>query len=109
MLWPLGIFLLCFAHNGKTNRIILFGFMTDRTCFVVISSVLVFVFFELLVLCVIGHITMEELASVIQSLDENPTKEEVRDMIGEVDADGNGTIEFEDFLNIMARKMKVKD
>lgn len=51
---------------------------------------------------------MEELASVIQSLDENPTKEEVRDMIGEVDADGNGTIEFEDFLNIMARKMKVR-
>lgn len=50
---------------------------------------------------------MEELATVIQSLNENPTKEEVGDMIGEVDADGNGTIDFEDFLNIMARKMKV--
>ncbi|XP_062144651.1 calmodulin-2/4-like isoform X2 [Alnus glutinosa] len=54
----------------------------------------------------VGHITMEELATVIQSLNENPTKEEVGDMIGEVDADGNGTIDFEDFLNIMARKMK---
>jgi hypothetical protein len=55
----------------------------------------------------VGHITMEELATVIQSLNENPTKEEVGDMIGEVDADGNGTIDFEDFMNIMARKMKV--
>lgn len=50
---------------------------------------------------------MEELATIIQSLNENPTKEEVQDMIGEVDADGSGTIDFEEFLNIMARKMKV--
>jgi calcium-binding protein CML len=28
-------------------------------------------------------------------------------MIKEVDADGNGTIEFGEFLNLMARKMKV--
>ncbi|XP_041020610.1 calmodulin-like protein 11 isoform X2 [Juglans microcarpa x Juglans regia] len=55
-----------------------------------------------------GYITMEELATIIQSFNENPTKEEVRDMIGEVDADGNGTIDFEEFLNIMARKMKVR-
>ena len=51
---------------------------------------------------------MEELATIIQSLNENPTKEEVQDMIGEVDADGSGTIDFEEFLNIMARKMKVR-
>ena len=54
-----------------------------------------------------GYITMEELATVILSLNENPTKEEVQDMIGEVDGDGNGSIDFEDFLKIMARKMKV--
>jgi calmodulin len=28
-------------------------------------------------------------------------------MINEVDADGNGTIDFPEFLNLMARKMKV--
>ncbi|XP_035549313.1 neo-calmodulin-like isoform X1 [Juglans regia] len=54
-----------------------------------------------------GYITTEELATIIQSLNENPTKEEVQDMIGEVDADGNGTIDFEEFLNIMERKRKV--
>lgn len=50
---------------------------------------------------------MEELATVIHSLNEHPTKEEVQEMISEVDTDGNGTIDFEDFLGIMARKMKV--
>jgi Ca2+-binding EF-hand superfamily protein len=66
-----------------------------------------FVFFFCFGIKFTGYITMEELATVIQSLNENPTKEEVQDMIGEVDGDGNGSIDFEDFLNIMARKMKV--
>lgn len=50
---------------------------------------------------------MEELATVIKSLDQNPSEEELRDMINEVDADGNGTIEFSEFLNLMAKKMQV--
>lgn len=54
-----------------------------------------------------GCITVEELETVIRSLDQNPTKEELQDMISEVDADGNGTIEFAEFLNLMAKKMKV--
>ena len=57
--------------------------------------------------CVIGCITIEELATVIRSLDQNPSEEELQDMISEVDADGNGTIEFVEFLNLMAKKMKV--
>ncbi|XVF28750.1 hypothetical protein REPUB_Repub15cG0057300 [Reevesia pubescens] len=56
-----------------------------------------------------GCITVEELATVIKSLDQNPTEEELQDMISEVDADGNGTIEFEEFLNLMAKKMKETD
>ena len=55
----------------------------------------------------VGCITVEELATVIRSLDQNPTEEELQDMINEVDADGNGTIEFAEFLNLMAKKMKV--
>ncbi|XP_048609122.1 calmodulin-1-like [Brassica napus] len=34
---------------------------------------------------------------------------ELQDMINEVDADGNGTIDFSDFLNLMAKKMKDTD
>lgn len=55
----------------------------------------------------IGCITIEELAVAIKSLDQNPTEEELRNMISEVDVNGNGTIEFGEFLNLMARKMKV--
>lgn len=54
-----------------------------------------------------GCITVDELATVIRSLDQNPTEEELQDMISEVDVDGNGTIEFAEFLSLMANKMKV--
>ncbi|KAG4914012.1 hypothetical protein AAZX31_19G229600 [Glycine max] len=53
-----------------------------------------------------GCITIEELSTAIRSLDENPTVEELQIMMNEVDMDGNGTIEFGEFLNLMARKMK---
>ncbi|XP_020206814.1 calmodulin-like protein 8 isoform X1 [Cajanus cajan] len=54
-----------------------------------------------------GCITMEELASAIRTLNQNsPRKEELEIMMNEVDMVGNGTIEFGQFLNLMARKMK---
>lgn len=43
----------------------------------------------------------------MRSLGQNPTEAELQDMINEVDADQNGTIDFSEFLNLMARKMKV--
>lgn len=51
---------------------------------------------------------MEELAVVIQSLDEHPTTEEIQEMINEVDPNGNRTLDFSEFLEIMATKLKVK-
>lgn len=52
---------------------------------------------------------MEELASAIRTLNQNnPRKEELEIMMNEVDMDANGTIEFGQFLNLMARKMKVR-
>jgi len=53
-----------------------------------------------------GNITSKELGTVMRSLGQNPTEAELRDMINEVDADGNGTIDFPEFLTMMARKMK---
>ncbi|KAA8544924.1 hypothetical protein F0562_019681 [Nyssa sinensis] len=53
-----------------------------------------------------GCITIEELATAIRSLGQIPTEEELQNMINEVDVNGNGTIEFGEFLSLMARKMK---
>nr|BAW98169.1 luminescent protein GeNL(Ca2+)-520 [synthetic construct] len=56
-----------------------------------------------------GTITTRELGTVMRSLGQNPTEAELQDMINEVDADGNGTIYFPEFLTMMARKMKDTD
>ena len=53
--------------------------------------------------------TTEEFGAVIGSLGKNPTETELQDMMNEVDADGNGTIDFPEFLTMMTRKMKDTD
>jgi len=51
---------------------------------------------------------VDELLSIVRSLEGNSTKEEIREMISEVDIDGNGrSVNFENFLKIMGRTMKV--
>ncbi|KAJ6397730.1 hypothetical protein OIU77_018689 [Salix suchowensis] len=56
-----------------------------------------------------GCITFEELATVIKSLHHSATDEELHIMMSEADVDGNGTIEFVEFLNLMERKMREND
>ena len=51
-------------------------------------------------------ITTKELGTVMRALGQNPTEAELQYMINEVDADGIGTIDFPEFLSLMARKMK---
>lgn len=46
---------------------------------------------------------------VMRSLGQNPTEAELQEMIGEVDANGNGTIDFSEFLTLMVSKMKDTD
>ena len=45
----------------------------------------------------------------MQSLGQNPTDQELEDMINEVDNDGNNEIDFEEFLTLMARNMQDLD
>lgn len=45
----------------------------------------------------------------MRSLGQNPTEAELQDMVAEVDADGNNSIDFPEFLTMMARKMKDTD
>merc|ERR1719199_204337 len=52
-----------------------------------------------------GKISVEELGTVMKNLGQNPTEEELNDMIKEVDKDGTGTIEFPEFLEMMASKV----
>ncbi|GAA6083599.1 calmodulin-1a, partial [Tachysurus ichikawai] len=53
-----------------------------------------------------GSISTAELGSVMRSLGQNPTDTELYEIIREVDADGNGTIDFPEFITMMVQKMK---
>ncbi|KAH1185999.1 hypothetical protein KIL84_018748 [Mauremys mutica] len=56
-----------------------------------------------------GTITTGELGSIMLSLGQNSTEAKLQDMIGELDLDGSGTIDFPEFLSMMARKMRDTD
>ncbi|VDO73750.1 unnamed protein product [Heligmosomoides polygyrus] len=56
-----------------------------------------------------GTFTTKSLGTLMRSLGQNPTEAELQDMINEVDADGNGTIDFPEFLTMMTRNMKDTD
>jgi Ca2+-binding EF-hand superfamily protein len=53
-----------------------------------------------------GTITTKELGAVMRNLGQTPTDSQVADMIQEVDADNSGSIDFQEFCTLMARKSK---
>ena len=56
-----------------------------------------------------GTISPKELGTVMNSLGQKPTIAELEAMIKEVDIDGNGEIDFGEFLTMMAKKLKETD
>ncbi|XP_053404175.1 calmodulin-A-like [Mercenaria mercenaria] len=56
-----------------------------------------------------GLISTKELGTVIRSLGLNPTEAELQDMINEVDADGNDSVDFPEFLKMMAKNVQCTD
>jgi hypothetical protein len=53
-----------------------------------------------------GNISIKELGTVMRTLGENPTEDELQNLINKYDEDGNGTMEFTEFLCMMAAKVR---
>lgn len=56
-----------------------------------------------------GTIDAKELKVAMRALGFEPKKEEIRKMIAEADRDGSGSVDFEEFLAMMASKMGERD
>ena len=56
-----------------------------------------------------GAISSKELLGVMRAMGQNPTEDELNNMVLEVDLDGNGTIEFPEFLEMMKQKASQVD
>ena len=52
-----------------------------------------------------GEITTKELGTIMRGLGQNPSEEELKQMIREVDLNGDGTLDFKEFLCLMVKKM----
>merc|ERR1711998_261998 len=56
-----------------------------------------------------GAIDAKELKVAMQALGFEPTSDEIAKMVKDIDVDGNATIEFEEFVEMMEGKMSDKD
>jgi len=48
-----------------------------------------------------GYITTDVLKEIFRELDNTITEEDLDEMIEEIDADGSGTVDFEEFMEVM--------
>ena len=53
--------------------------------------------------------SFQELASVIASLGQKTPQKDIDEMINQLDEDGSGTVDFPEFLNMMAKKLNEDD
>jgi centrin-2/centrin-1 len=58
---------------------------------------------------ILGTIDAKELKVAMRALGFEPKKEEIKKMISDIDKDGSGTIDFNEFLEMMTAKMGEKD
>merc|ERR1712093_822286 len=56
-----------------------------------------------------GSIPIGDMGTVLRSLGQNPTEAELAALMEEVDKDKSGTIEFEEFVDLMARTNKTHE
>jgi len=56
-----------------------------------------------------GSISTNELVGVMRSIGQNPTEDEILELVLEADTNGDGTIDFEEFLEMMKKKSSEED
>ena len=56
-----------------------------------------------------NYITIKELSEIMRKLGNPPSISEIQDMESEVDIDGNGNISFQEYISLMARRMKANE
>ena len=56
-----------------------------------------------------GSIDVDELKDALESLGQVVTEESVQELVDEVDEDGSGEIEFDEFLVLMSRQILNSD
>ncbi|KAH3859224.1 neo-calmodulin-like [Dreissena polymorpha] len=52
-----------------------------------------------------GTISTHELRTVMRSLGQDPTQEELEDIVRQADTDGDGVIEFDEFIALMTKQL----
>lgn len=52
-----------------------------------------------------GTISTKELGKVLRMLGQNPSEQELQEMVDEVDEDGSGTIDFDEFCQMMGKQL----
>merc|ERR1712066_867921 len=56
-----------------------------------------------------GSVSTKELGAVMRSLGNNPTEEELEDMIDDADRDGSGSVDFQEFVELMVKREAEKE
>eukprot|EP00092_Neocalanus_flemingeri_P042654 GFUD01046713.1.p1 GENE.GFUD01046713.1~~GFUD01046713.1.p1 ORF type:complete len:128 (+),score=47.08 GFUD01046713.1:43-384(+) len=56
-----------------------------------------------------GTISTKELLPVMRSMGQNPTEEEVLNLVIEFDVNGDGTIDFDEFMEMMKKQAEHQD
>ncbi|KAH8358566.1 hypothetical protein KR093_000883, partial [Drosophila rubida] len=51
-----------------------------------------------------GMISTRELGNLMKSLGQNPTEAELRDLVNEIDLNGDGEIDFTEFCTLMSKQ-----
>jgi len=49
-----------------------------------------------------GYINVSDLRDILRALDDNVSEEELDEMIAEIDTDGSGTVDFDEFMEMMS-------